>query len=124
MLQNDIVGLLPKIGGFSCILTGMELLTGYMFALPLASITVETVCKYLMQWFMRHSYIPTLVSTDQGTQSTSKILRTDLLVPDFMREPVLIDRCIGEASYSPWNDNRKVVVQIRINKKNNRAREN
>ena len=75
MLQIDIVGPLPKSGGFSYILTGMDVFTKYMFAQPLTSISAETVCKYLMQWFMRHSYIPTLILTDQGTQFTSKMLK-------------------------------------------------
>ena len=57
MLQIDIVGPLPKSGGFSYILTRMDVFTKYMFAQPLTSISAETVCKDLMQWFMRHSYI-------------------------------------------------------------------
>ena len=47
----------------------------------------------------------------------------DLLVPEILREPELFDNCIDEALYSPWNDNRKVVVQTRINTKDNTVRE-
>ena len=67
MLQIAIVGPLTKSGGFSYIHTGMDVFTNYRFAQPLTSISAKTICKYLMQWFMRHSYIPTLVLTDQGT---------------------------------------------------------
>ena len=33
----------------------------------------ETVCKYLMQWFLLYSYIRILALTDQGSQFTSKM---------------------------------------------------
>ena len=75
MLQIDIVGPLPKSGGFSYILTGMDVFSKYVFAQPLTSKSAETICKYLMQCFMRHSYIPTLVLPDQGLQFTSKMLK-------------------------------------------------
>ena len=74
MLQIDIVGKLPHSGGYSNILTGMELFTKYVFAQPLTSISAETVAKFLIQWFMRHSYIPLLIVTDQGSQFVSKLL--------------------------------------------------
>ena len=74
MLQIDIVGQLPKSGGYSYILTGMDVFSKYMFAQPLTSISAETVCKFLMQWFMRHSYIPIVILRDQGTQFTSRML--------------------------------------------------
>ena len=40
-----------------------------------------------------------------------------------MREPELFDNCFDEVLYSPWNDNRKAVVQTRINTKDNTVRE-
>ena len=72
MLQIDIVGPLPKSGGFSYILTGMDVFSKYVFAQPLTSISAETICKYLMQCFMRHSYIPTLVLPDKAYNSLQK----------------------------------------------------
>ena len=45
-----------------------------MFAQPLTSISAETVAKFLVQWFMRHSYIPISIVTDQGSQFVSKLL--------------------------------------------------
>ena len=74
MLQIDIAGKLPHSGGFSYILTGMDVFTKYMFAQPLTSISAESVAKYRVQWFMRHSYIPLLIITDQGSQLVSKLL--------------------------------------------------
>ena len=74
MLQIDIVGQLPKSGGYSYILTGMDVFSKYMFAQPLPSISADRVCKFLMQWFMRHSYIPLVILTDQGSQFTSRML--------------------------------------------------
>ena len=74
MLQIDIVGKLPHSGGYSYILTGMDVFTKYMFAQPLTSISAETVAKYLVQWFMRHYYTSFLIVTDQGSQFVSKLL--------------------------------------------------
>ena len=74
MLQIDIVGKLPYSGGYSYILTGMDVFTKYMFAQPLTSIKAETVSKFLVQWFMRHSYIPLPIVTNQGSQFVSKLL--------------------------------------------------
>ena len=74
MLQIDIVGQLPKSGGYSYILTGMDVFSNYMCAQPLNSISAETVFKFLMQWFMRHSYIPLVILRDQGSQFTSQML--------------------------------------------------
>ena len=47
----------------------------------------------------------------------------DPLDPEILREPELFDNCIDEVLYSPWNDNRKAVVQTRINTKDNTVRE-
>ena len=52
----------------------MDVFTKYMFAQPLTSISAETVAKYLVQWFMRRSYIPLLIVTDQGSHFVSKLL--------------------------------------------------
>ena len=74
MLQVDRVGQLPKSGGYWYIPTGMDVVSKYMFAQPLTSISAETVCEFLGQWFMQHSYIPLVILTDQGTQFTSRML--------------------------------------------------
>ena len=73
-LQFGIVGLLPKSGGDSYILTGLDLFSKYMFAQPLTSTSAETVCKFRMQCNMRHSYIPLVIVTDQGSQFNSRML--------------------------------------------------
>ena len=74
MLHIDIVGKLTHSGGYSYILTGIDVFKKYMFAQPLTSISAKTVAKYLVQWFMRHSYIPLLIITDQGSQFVLKLL--------------------------------------------------
>ena len=59
----------------------MDIFSKYMFAQPLNSISAATVTKYLSQWFLRHCYIPLLITTDQGSQFTSQMLHelADLL---------------------------------------------
>ena len=105
MLKIDIVGPLPKSGGFSYILTGIDVFTKYIFAQPLTSISAKTVCKYLMQWLMRHSYIPSLVLTDQGTQFTSKILKELSTLREFQLELATLKHAqtigVDERSHGP-----------------------
>ena len=75
LLQFDIVGL-PKSGGYSYVITAMDVFSKYMFALPITSPSAETVAKSLIQWFLRHSYIPSGILTDKGSVFTSKLIQS------------------------------------------------
>ena len=46
----------------------------------------------------------------------------DPLAPETLREPNFFVNCIDEALYSFWNDNRNMIVQTRINTKDNTVR--
>ena len=65
-LQVDIAGQLPKSGGYSYIITAMDVFSKYMFAQTVTSPSAEVVAKILMQWFLRHSYIPLAILTYKG----------------------------------------------------------
>ena len=61
--------------------------------------------------------------TVQDIEVKNENFVADPLVPEILREPELFDNCMDEAIYSPWNDNRKVVVQTRNNTKDNAVSE-
>ena len=74
LLQVDIVGQLPKSGRYSYIITAMDVFSKYMFAQAVTSPSAEVIAKILMQWFLRHSYIPLAILTDRGSAFTSQLL--------------------------------------------------
>ena len=74
LLQVDFVGQLPKSGGYSYIITAMDVFSKYMFAQAVTSPSAEVIAKILMQWFLRHSYIPLAILTDKGSAFTSQLL--------------------------------------------------
>ena len=73
LLEVDIVGQLPKSGGYSYIVTAMDVFSKYLFAQAVMSPSAEVVAKTLMQWFMRHSYIP--LGILKGCAFTSSLIR-------------------------------------------------
>ena len=75
LLEVDIVGQLPKSGGYSYIVKAMDVFSKYLFAQVVTSPSAEVVAKTLMQWFMRHSYIPMGILTDKGSAFTSSLIR-------------------------------------------------
>ena len=103
IMQIDIVGPLPKSGGFSYILTGTDIFSKYMFAQTVNSISAATVTKFLFQWFLQHCYIPLLIITDQGSQFTSQILHelADLLEIKFEHATLKHALTIGVVERSP-----------------------
>ena len=113
MLQIDIVGQLPNSGGYSYILTGMDVFSKYIFSQPLFSISALTFCKFLMQWFMLHSYIPVVILSDQGSQFTSRMLEelSTLLEFKIGHATVKHAQTLGaiERSHGPLNDFNEVM---------------
>ena len=75
LLEVDIAGQLPKSGGYSYIVTAMDVFSKYLFAHAVTSPSAEVVARTLMQWFMRHSYIPLGILTDKGSAFTSSLVR-------------------------------------------------
>ena len=70
MLQIDLVG--PFQSSFyRYVLTGIDVFTKYLFAVPLTSPSAKTVANALVNIFFRHSYLPETILTDLGTNFTS-----------------------------------------------------
>ena len=63
MMQIDLVG---QFSGsmYPNALTGIDVFTMYLFALPLTSPSDASVAKALVSIFFQHSYIPETIVTD------------------------------------------------------------
>ncbi|KRY64563.1 Transposon Tf2-6 polyprotein, partial [Trichinella pseudospiralis] len=71
----DIVGPLPQSRGFSYLLTVMDRFTRWPEVVPLTNASADTVCRaFLSTWVARFG-IPSIVTTDQGRQFQSALLR-------------------------------------------------
>lgn len=75
LLQIDIVGKLPISGGFTHIVTAMDVFSKYLFTTPVQRVDAPTVARALFAIFMKHSYIPTTILTDMGTVFTSALFK-------------------------------------------------
>ncbi len=73
MMQIDLVGKLNDSGGYKHILTGIDVFTRYLFAIPVKNVDAETIAKTLVGIFLRHSYIPNVILTDLGSVFVSKM---------------------------------------------------
>ena len=66
MMQIDLVG--PFQSPFyKYVLSGIDVSSKYLFAIPLTSAHAGTKAKALVFIFFQHSYIPTTILSDLGT---------------------------------------------------------
>ena len=76
MMQIDLVGKLDAtMSGFKFILTGIDVFTRYLFAIPLRKVDAVSVAKALMSIFLKHSYIPVVILTDMGSVFVSRLFQ-------------------------------------------------
>ena len=82
----------------------MDVFSKYMVTQPLTSISAETVCKFFMKWVMRHSYIPLVILTNQGSQFTSRMLEELSMLLEFKIEHATVKntQTIGALERSQW----------------------
>ena len=80
-MQIDLIGPFNPANGFTQVLTAIDVFTKYLFATPLRKVTAEAVTQVLTQIFLKHTYIPKILITDEGSQFTSNLLKdvTDLV---------------------------------------------
>jgi cleavage and polyadenylation specificity factor subunit 1 len=72
-IHADIVGPLPPCQGYRYLLTVIDRFTSWIEAVPLRSITAESVVRALFKDWISRFGVPTAVITDQGTQFTSNV---------------------------------------------------
>ena len=75
ILQMDILPNLPPSGGFDNIITAIDVFSRYLFAYLTTRITAPTVARVIMYILCKHTYLPTTIITDMGTQFNSQITR-------------------------------------------------
>ena len=73
MLQIDIVGPLPSVL-YKYVLTGIDVFSKYLFAVPLTSISANRVAQELSSIFFQHSYIPHTIFSDLGSNFVSDLM--------------------------------------------------
>ena len=97
ILQIDLVGPFTPSNGFTQILTAIDVFTKYLFATPIRRITAQSVTTVLTQLFLKHTYIPKIIMTDEGSQFTSSLMKdvTDLLDIELQHATVKHPQTIG-----------------------------
>ena len=73
ILQMDILPNLPPSGGYDDIITAIDVFSRYLFAYPVIRITATTVSRVIMDIQCKHTYLPTTIMTDLGTQFNAQV---------------------------------------------------
>ena len=73
ILQMDILPNLPPNGGYDNIITAIDVFSRYLFAYPVTRITAPAVARVIMDILCKHTYLPTTIITDMGTQFNSQV---------------------------------------------------
>ena len=69
----DILPNLPPSGGYDHIITAIDVFSRYLFAYPATRITATAVSKVIMDILCKHTYLPTTIITDLGTQFNAQV---------------------------------------------------
>ena len=72
MKQMDLVEQKGPIYNF--VLSGIDVFTKYLFAVPLTNCSADTVVRELVKIFFQHSYLPSTLVSALGTNFTSKLM--------------------------------------------------
>ena len=73
MMQIDLVGPFQS-PVYKYVLSGIDVFSQYLFAVPLTSAHAGTVAKALVSIFFQHSYIPTKNLSDLGTSFVAELI--------------------------------------------------
>ena len=73
ILQMDILPDLPPSGSYDHIITAIDVFSRYLFAYPVARITATSVARVIMDILCKHTYLPTTIITDLGTQFNAQV---------------------------------------------------
>ena len=73
ILQMDILPNLPPSGGYDHIITAIDVFSKYLFAYPVTRITATAVSRVIMDILCKHTYLPTTIITDLGTQFNAQV---------------------------------------------------
>ena len=73
ILQMDILPNLPPSGGYDHIVTAIDVFSRYLFAYPVTRINATAVSRVIMEILCKHTYLPTTIITELGTQFNAQI---------------------------------------------------
>ena len=73
ILQMDILPNLPHGGGYDHRVTAIDVLSQYLLAYPVTRITATIVSRVIMDILCKHTYRPTTIITDLGTQFNAQV---------------------------------------------------
>ena len=82
MMQLDLPGMFTSSNGYAHILTGIDVFSKYLFAVPLRRITSRAVMEALTKILLTDSYIPAQIITDQGRQFISQLTHETMTLFD------------------------------------------
>ena len=71
-MQIDLVPELPPSGGYTNIVTAMDVFSHYLFAYPTSNQDAHSIAKVLINIMTKHAYLPTTLISDKGTAFTSR----------------------------------------------------
>ena len=74
-MQFDLVPELPPSGGYTNIVTAMDVFSRYLFAYPTSNQDAETIAKVLINIMTKHAYLPTTLISDKGTAFMSQKIK-------------------------------------------------
>ena len=124
MLQIDLVGTFNS-PVYKYVLSGIDVLSKYLFAVPLTNGSADTVARELVKIFFNHSYLPRTIVSDLGSTFVSELMHelTQLLDIELKHASLKHPQTIGVVERShgplkrilkinskePWNDWHKYV---------------
>ena len=74
-MQIDLVPGLPPSGGYENIVTAMDVFSRYLFAYPTSNQDATTIAKVIIDFMMKHAYLPTTLISEKGTEFTSNVIK-------------------------------------------------
>ena len=74
-MQIDLVPELPPSGGYTNIVTAIDVFSRYLFAYPTSNQDANTIAKVLINIMTKHAYLPTTLISDKGTAFMSHVVK-------------------------------------------------
>ena len=74
-MQIDLVPELPPSGGYTNIVTAMDVFSCNLFVYPTSNQDAKTIAENLINIMMKHAYLPTTLISDKGTAFMSHVIK-------------------------------------------------
>ena len=114
LLEVDIVGPLPTSNGFTHILTAIDVILRYLFAVPLRKPDTISVVTALLSVFAKHAYVPMHILTDKGSVSTANC-SNKLLKPPTFKSPMQLKHAQTIGMVEKSHAKIKKILKIHVN---------